>query len=158
MSRSLTALGMACVRFNFRGVGDSGGIYDEGKGEQDDLLAVIKWCRMQAPESPLCLAGFSFGAYVAAAVAQRCSPDCLITVSPPVTMFDLSTFTPPTCPWYVVQGTDDEIVSCEAVRAWVASLEPRPVMILLPGATHFFHGKLNILRDQLIGALQPILP
>lgn len=158
LSRALTSLGMASVCFNFRGVGGSGGIYDQGKGEQDDLLAVIEWCRMQAPEPHLCLAGFSFGAYVAAAVAQQYSPDYLITVSPPVSMFDLSLFTPPTCPWFVVQGTDDEIVSCEAVQAWVASLEPRPVMILVPAATHFFHGKLNILRDELIRALQPILP
>jgi alpha/beta superfamily hydrolase len=157
LSRTLTSLGMACVRFNFRGVGDSGGAYDGGRGEQDDLLAIIEWCRTQAPEAPVWLAGFSFGAYVAAAVGQRYPPDYLITVAPPVSMFDLSRFTPPPCPWVVVQGTDDDIVSYEAVETWVASMQPRPVLLLLSGATHFFHGKLNNLREQLVSVLQPML-
>jgi len=156
LSRTLTSLGMACVRFNFRGVGRSGGAYDQGQGEQEDLVAVIEWCRRQAHGSRLWLAGFSFGAYIAAVVAERCSPDCLITVSPPVRMFNPSTFNSPACPWYVVQGTEDEVVSCEAVQSWVASLQPRPALILLPGATHFFHGNLNNLHDRLISALEPL--
>lgn len=145
---------MESVRFNFRGVGASQGTYDQGRGEQDDLRAVIRWCRDQDADRPVWLAGFSFGAFVATAVATRTAPAGLINVAPPVRMIDFSGFSRPACPWYIVQGTEDEIVSFQAVKAWAARLTPPPELIVVEGATHFFHGRLNTLRERLQGALR----
>lgn len=147
---------MESVRFNFRGVGASAGTYDDGRGEQDDLRTVIQWCRDQDANRSVWLAGFSFGAFIATAVAAQEAPDCLVNVAPPVRMFDFSGFSRPACPWYIVQGTEDEIVSFQAVKDWAAAITPPPEMIIMEGATHFFHGKLNTLRDSLLDALGPI--
>lgn len=149
---------MESIRFNFRGVGASQGAYDQGRGEQDDLRAVVQWCRDQDATRPLWLAGFSFGAYVATAVAARETPSCLINVAPPVHMLDFTRVSRPACPWYIVQGTEDKIVSFQAVKAWAESLTPPPKLIIVEGATHFFHGRLNSLRERLQETLLPVVP
>lgn len=158
LAKTFSELGMQGVRFNFRGVGASAGVYDEGRGEQDDLRAVIQWCRTRDAALPVWLAGFSFGAFVAAAVAAQEVPACLVSVAPPVHMFDFAEFTRPACPWVVVQGTDDEVVPFQAVKEWSGSLRPPPQLIIMEGASHFFHGRLNDLREQLRQALEPVSP
>lgn len=153
LCRSFTELGRAAVRFNFRGAGTSEGAYDEGVGEVEDALAVVGWAREQFG-GECWLAGFSFGAAVALHAAARKQPGRLITVAPPVGRLPVATEKNPACPWLVVQGADDELVDADAVVEWVNELAPGPELLLLPGVDHFFHGKLTLLREQVLDWLR----
>lgn len=147
LAKTFVELGMATVRFNFRGVGKSAGEYDQGIGETDDALAMIKWLQTQLPQAKILLAGFSFGSYVAARAANVFPAEYLITIAPAVEHFDFTPLQNIHCPWLVVQGEQDEIVPPELVYQWAASRHPSPKVIRLPEVTHFFHGHLLTLRD-----------
>lgn len=148
--RALNQLGMPAVRFNFRGVGDSAGEFDQGKGETADALAVLGWARERWPDRPQVLAGFSFGAGVALRAATQIALARLITVAPAIRRIDLEDFVQPESPWLVVIGSKDELVDCDAVVDWLNRLEPGPELSVLEGAEHFFHGRLNELRDNIV--------
>ena len=150
LARALQELGLPTLRFNFRGVGESEGVYDEGRGESADALAVIHWGRARWPDTPLVLAGFSFGAMVALRIAAAAQPARLITVAPPVTRQQLQDIAPPLCPWLIVQGEADELVDYREVQAWAVRFNPPPLLRLLPGVDHFFHGRLHELRAAVI--------
>ena len=147
VARTLEQLGAPAIRFNFRGVGASAGSYDEGRGEAADALAVIAYGRRRWPDAALWLAGFSFGGAVAVRAAGEAGPQRLIAVAPGITTITVTDAAPPACPWLIVHGDLDEVVPLEAVRAWADTLSPAPQMRVLPGASHFFHGRLNELRD-----------
>lgn len=151
LAKTFAQQGARVVRFNFRGVGASQGEFAQGLGEQDDLLAVHAWLLTQWPNAPIWLAGFSFGAYVAAACESRIQPQRLVLVAPAVDMYPamqaLQLMTPG---WILVQGGQDEIVDPQAVEAWEATQQLRAVWLRLDEAGHFFHGKLNLLKDGLL--------
>ncbi|ALP54459.1 hypothetical protein Tel_15605 [Candidatus Tenderia electrophaga] len=146
LSRAGHELGLATLRFNYRGVGKSGGSYAEGEGETDDLLAVIDWLDETAQPPTVWLAGFSFGAYVAMRASSQRPVDQLITVAPAVHLLRFQGLAPPACPWLLLQGTADEIVPFEEVRAWIDKLETPPQTVYFEAAGHFFHGRLVELR------------
>lgn len=150
LSRSLNRLGVATLRFNFRGVGASEGAYDEGRGETEDALAAAAWLQERYPGAELWLGGFSFGAGIALKAAADLPVRQLISVAPPVERLDLDAIGVPDCPWLIVQGEDDEIVDADGVVDWVNRLPPGPRLVLLPETGHFFHGKLTLLRDVLL--------
>lgn len=158
IERALRELGLATVRFNFRGVGASEGSFDEGNGESDDLAAIVGWVREVRPGDVVWLAGFSFGSYVALRNAQRLDAAALITVAPPVGRWDFSRITLPECPWLVVQGEEDEVVDPAAVFDWIDSLAEPPQLVRMPETGHFFHRRLMDLRGLLKNALQSHLP
>jgi uncharacterized protein len=149
LARSLLQLGYRSVRFNFRGIGTSQGLWDAGRGEVDDALAVIGAHRLAG--QALVLAGFSFGAYVAAQAATRLleadKAERLILVGPAV-----QNFTVPSVPadTLVVHGEVDDVVPLAAVFDW-ARPQALPVTVL-PGAGHFFHGQLAVLKQIVISA------
>ncbi len=145
LDKALRELGVHTVRFNFRGVGDSEGSYDHGIGETDDLLAVHHWVTTVLPEHALWLAGFSFGSYVALRSANLLRPQALINIAPPVERYDFTVLPHPGCPWLVVMGTEDDVVSPQAVFAYVRQMQPQPLLKTLP-AGHFFHRKLIDLK------------
>jgi len=147
VARTLEQLGAPAIRFNFRGVGASAGSYDAGRGETADALAVVAYGRRRWPNAALWLAGFSFGGAVAVRAAGEAGPQRLIAVAPGITTITVTDAAPPACPWLIVHGDADEVVPLEAVRAWADTLSPAPQMRVLPGASHFFHGRLNELRD-----------
>ena len=147
VARALEQLGAPAIRFNFRGVGASAGSYDAGRGETADALAVVAYGRRRWPNAALWLAGFSFGGAVAVRAAGEAGPQRLIAVAPGITTITVTDAAPPACPWLIVHGDADEVVPLEAVRAWADTLSPAPQMRVLPGASHFFHGRLNELRD-----------
>jgi hypothetical protein len=142
IARKLAELGLATVRFNFRGVGASEGAYDDGRGETDDLLAVAAWLGRVCPDHALWLAGFSFGSYVALRAAPRLPVRQMILVAPPVSRWDFAALPAPGCPWLVVQGEADEIVDPQAVFAWVAAQAKPPTLVRMPDTGHFFHRRL----------------
>jgi alpha/beta superfamily hydrolase len=150
LARTFQELGMPTLRFNFRGVGQSAGEFDDGIGETDDALAVIEWGRKRWPRVPYWLAGFSFGAFVALRVSGRLAPERLITVAPPVQRFEFAPLRAPSCPWLLIQGDQDEIVDVGAVVAWAKRLSPMPDVVVLHGVGHFFHGRLQDLKDAVL--------
>ncbi|MCW9023919.1 MAG: alpha/beta fold hydrolase [Gammaproteobacteria bacterium] len=155
LASGLNELGVHTVRFNFRGVGGSQGEFDSGIGESEDLLAVKKWVEAALPGSPVWLAGFSFGAYVAYRSFTEFAAERLILVAPPVTMFEFTEIPEPDVPWIVIQGTDDEIIAAEAVSAWVEQRQHAPEYFLHEETGHFFHGRLNLLKESLKVAIEP---
>jgi len=158
LERSLLELGLATVRFNFRGVGKSEGVHDEGRGETDDVVTIAGWLRRERPGDVLWLAGFSFGSYVALRAAPLLDPAQLVLVAPPAGRWDFSELHKPSCPWLVVQGEDDEVVDPAAVFDWVGTLQPAPHLIRMPETGHFFHRRLMDLRGALKNALAANLP
>jgi len=155
LSRSVNELGMPAVRFNFRGVGISEGHFDGGVGEAEDALAITRWARQRYADSDVWLGGFSFGAMVACRAALTADAGQLITIAPPVArMAGLLEGRQPDCPWLIIQGDADEVVSCDGVVDWVNGLAPGPELIVLPGVDHFFHGRLTLLRETVVSRLR----
>ena len=137
LARAFVDLGYEAWRPNFRGVGASEGSFDEGRGEEQDLLAVY-----QALESsPVLLAGFSFGAAMQAKLATRVQAGRLVLVGVAVTGFAVP---PVPAGTLVIHGEQDETVPLAALLDWARPQE-LPV-VLVPGADHFFHRKLPVLR------------
>lgn len=141
-------LGMNTIRFNYRGVGNSVGSFDNGIGETNDVLSVISWAQNNFPDHQICLAGFSFGAYVSLRAATQTSIQLLISIAPPVTHGEINSLIP-SCPWIIVHGENDELFPMQSVIDWLSTLSSKPEFIRIPDASHFFHGKLIELRDEL---------
>lgn len=157
-ARALRELGATTVRFNFRGTGHSEGSYDEGRGETDDLRAVVAWVREQRPGHALWLAGFSFGAYVSIGAAAELKPDVLISIAPPAGRWDFASIALPTMPWLVIQGENDEIVEPQAVYDWLEKSKAQAELVRMPDTSHFFHRKLIDLRGAIKNGVKPYLP
>jgi alpha/beta superfamily hydrolase len=147
MARAFVQLGYRSVRFNFRGVGDTAGTHDEGRGETDDLLAVIAAHRADA--LPLALAGFSFGAYVTTLAAVRLPED---RRAERLLLVGASTqrATPAPVPddTVMIHGETDDVVPLSSALDW-ARPQQLPV-IVMPGVGHFFHGQLPQLRNLIV--------
>jgi hypothetical protein len=156
LARAFVALGYTCVRFNFRGVGGSEGQWDEGRGEIDDALAVLQ--AQRAPGQALVLGGFSFGAYVASQVAAQLADgrapggaaERLVLVGPAASRFDVAAVPADTL---VVHGEVDDVVPLSATLDW-ARPQSLPVVVV-PGAGHFFHGQLPLLKTLVTRAFAP---
>ena len=145
LARACLEAGYEAWRPNFRGVGHTEGAHDEGRGELEDLAAIVEHLRPQR----LVLAGFSFGAGVQVMLAQRVKCERLIVVGVAVTRFQLPPAPPGTL---VIHGENDETVPLAAVLDW-ARPQDLPV-VLIPGADHFFHRKLQPIRTLVHAALQ----
>lgn len=151
LARSFVQIGFRAVRFNFRGVGGSEGAWDEGRGEVDDALAVI--AAQRDPTVPFMLAGFSFGAYVAAQAALSLPGDAkpvrMVLVGPSTQAQRMAQVPANTL---VIHGETDDVVPLSATFDW-ARPQALPV-IVFPGVGHFFHGQLGLLRDVVVRQLQ----
>ena len=154
LARAFVQCGWQAVRFNFRGVGVSAGVYDEGRGEAADMLSVVA---QVAPEGPLALAGFSFGAFVTSHVAQALhaerSLDKLVLVGTAASRFSVAPVAPE---WHertlVLHGEQDDTVTLSSVMDW-ARPQTLPVTVI-PGVEHFFHGQLPLLKSLVVRHLQ----
>ena len=147
LARSFVRSNFAVLRFNFRGTEGSDGVYDNGVGELDDALAAMAWMRQQKTEVPLWLAGFSFGAAIAVRAAVARDVGGLISVAPAIYRFAGNLNNQPECPWLIIQGDEDELVEIDETVNWVDSLDAGPELLVVPGAEHFFHGRLHELRE-----------
>jgi len=157
-ARAMRELGVTTLRFNFRGVGQSAGTFDDGNGERDDLRAVAAWVREQRPGDRLWLAGFSFGAYVALRAASELRPDLLISIAPPAARWDFDSIELPAMPWLVIQGEADEVVDPQAVYAWLDTIKAQVELVKMPDTSHFFHRKLMDLRGAIKNGVKQYLP
>ena len=152
LARAFVQMGWRSVRFNFRGVGASGGDWDEGRGEVDDALAVI--AHFRRPAQPWLLAGFSFGAYVASQAAAQLPDDArparMVLVGPSTQKQVMAQVPADTV---VIHGETDDVVPLSATLDW-ARPQSLPV-IVFPGVGHFFHGQLARLKSVVVQQLRP---
>ena len=154
VARAFVQAGWTAIRFNFRGVGLSEGAYDEGRGECEDLLAVLS---QVAPDGAYALGGFSFGAYVAARALERLhparDPGHVVLVGTAAARFTV----PPVPPalhdrTLVIHGEQDDTVALQTVLDW-ARPQSLPVTVV-PGVEHFFHGQLPLLKSLVLRHLR----
>lgn len=153
LARCFEELDAAVVRFNFRGVGASAGIYAHGLGEREDAAAAAVWLRTRWPDAALFLAGFSFGGMIGASIATELDARGLVSVAPP--LHRLGRAVPlPQCPWLLVQAGQDDVVDTNAVREWLQTRGAVPREVLLQDAGHFFHGRLKELGQIVVEFLR----
>ena len=141
LAKAFFALDYCALRLNFRGVGGSDGVFDEGRGELEDFTALVDYGRKNYGRTGLAIGGFSFGGYVAAAAAEKLSPDQLVLAAPAVGRFPVGSVQPNAL---VVHGEEDDVVPLKDVLDW-ARPQQLPVTVF-PGAGHFFHGALVTLQ------------
>lgn len=142
LARAFTDLGFATLRFNFRGVGESAGSYDEGRGETLDAIAAANFMLGEFGDLPLIMSGFSFGGYVQARAALDRHPRKLVLIAPAVDRFEMPEVSADTL---LIHGDQDDVVELDAILQW-AHPQHLPIVVLA-GAGHFFHGRLTQLRD-----------
>lgn len=154
LMRAARDKGASVVRFNFRGVGRSGGEHDQGRGEIDDCLAVIDWARQEMPSPALWVMGFSFGGYVAAAAASRLDspPEHLVLVAPSVERLPFAELLPLPVAATVMMGEADDVVASSAVFDMLEGRQDVEV-VRFAETGHFFHGRLVELKDAVEQAL-----
>ena len=148
LARAFVQCGWRAVRFNFRGVGASEGAYDDGRGEQTDMLSVIEQTAL--PGQTLALAGFSFGAYVTSHALARTwgtrAIDKVVLVGVAASRFQVAALPSEAHDaTLVLHGEQDDTVELHSVMDW-ARPQSLPVMVI-PGVEHFFHGQLPLLKS-----------
>jgi alpha/beta superfamily hydrolase len=150
LARTFVALGYATARFNFRGVGESEGVHDEGRGEVDDMAVMLAHMQEQYPGLPVALSGFSFGTFVQAQLQQR-----LIAEARPAERLALVgtaagkwPMPPVPADTILIHGELDDTITLAQVFDWARPLDI-PV-IVIPGADHFFHRRLGHIKNLVI--------
>ena len=147
LARTFTGLGYAAVRMNFRGVGQSEGVYDTGLGETDDMEVLLKAMRQRYPDLPLALAGFSFGSFVQARLQQRLQEQGLplqrlVLVGAAAGKWDMPAIPAESI---LIHGELDDTIPLSAVLDW---LRPQDIPVtVIPGADHFFHRRLHHIKN-----------
>lgn len=154
LARAFVQCGWQAVRFNFRGVGATEGVYDEGRGELQDLLAVVQ---QVAPQGTLALAGFSFGAFVTSHAVQALWPqraiEKIVLVGTAASRFTVADIPPEAhASTLTLHGEQDDTVPLAAVMDW-ARPQTLPVTVI-PGGGHFFHGQLPLLKSLVVRHLR----
>ncbi len=157
LARAFVQCGWRAVRFNFRGVGATEGVHDAGRGEAQDLLAVIAHCTQDQEAVPLALAGFSFGSFVVShaveALGPAQAPQQLVLVGTAASRFSVAPIAEDLhARTLVVHGELDDTVPLADVMNW-ARPQTLPVTVI-PGGSHFFHGQLPLLRSLVVRHLQ----
>ena len=158
LARAFVACGWTAVRFNFRGVGGTAGVHDEGRGELEDLLAVVRQVAPEGPGAvPIALAGFSFGAFVTSHALARLWPErpveSAVLVGTAASRFNVADVPAEAhLRTLVVHGEADDTVPLSAVMDW-ARPQTLPVTVV-PGGGHFFHGQLPLLKGLVMRHLQ----
>lgn len=142
--------GFTTLRFNFRGTGGSTGMYDNGQGEQKDLLAALKFLADQGCQT-LFLAGYSFGSRInASVVAEGYEVADHIMISPPVAFMSFDDITTLPSTGLIVTGQNDEIAPPDRIRSHIGRWGISPRFEIIPGCDHFYSGSLSRLRQCLL--------
>lgn len=158
LQRTARDAGFITLRFNYRGTGSSAGTHDMGSGEVDDAQAAANWLRIKHPGMPLTLLGFSFGGFVAAALAGRlersgAALSHLFMCAPAVMRLSAEHALPAQVPMTVIQPEADEVVEPQAVYDWSEQLSRPHELLKVAECGHFFHGKLTDLKDLVLPRL-----
>ena len=149
-AKALARTGCAVLRFNFRGVGRSEGVWDEGRGELDDFRAAVDFMVDRFPGVELWAAGFSFGSYVALTSGAEDDRICtLIGIAPPVNRYDFSIAKRSTKPKFIIHGEADELIPLKQVREFYAQLADPKELVEIDRANHLFDGQVGEVADAL---------
>jgi uncharacterized protein len=153
-TKALASLGCVVLRFNFRGAGRSEGTFDNAAGELEDFRAGLDFMAGHHPGTELWAAGFSFGAYIAlTAGARDARVTTLIGIAPALQMYDFSEVRASPKPKYFVHGERDEICPLPHMQAFFAELPEPKGMVVVPGATHLFTGKVEEVGRAIVAML-----
>ena len=149
MYQSFVQRGFSTLRFNFRGVGRSQGIYDRGEGELSDAAAALDWLQSVNANAPYCwIGGFSFGAWICMQLLMR-RPEItgFVSVAPPANMFDFSFLAPCPASGLIINGAADDVVPPESVKKLVDKLSQQKGIVIdhkvVSGANHFFTNQID---------------
>jgi len=164
LARTFRDLSVPSLRFNFRGVGQSDGVFDNGAAESEDMCYLATLLQSLFPaDKPrdvagckFILAGFSFGSYVTYSAAEFIKPIALISIAPPVTHYNYQSYHV-TMPWIVVQGDEDEVIASSIVYDFFEKITPPVTLLRFENTTHYFHGQLVALRERLMPEIAKIL-
>lgn len=150
LARTFVTLGYAVARFNFRGVGESEGVHDNGIGEVDDMKIMYDHMRERYPNLPVTLTGFSFGTFVQAQLAQRLAQEGLPVERLVLVGSAAGKWAMPDVPadTILIHGEQDDTITLQQVFDWARPLDI-PVTVI-PGADHFFHRKLGHIKNLVI--------
>ena len=147
-AKAMPRIGVAALRFNFRGVGSSAGTFDSGPGEKDDFRAALAYVEQRFSELPIWAAGMSFGSWIAMTVgAEDARVSLLLAIAPPVDRYDFSVLKTCTLPKFIVHGESDELISIKEIRRFYAQIpEPRE-LVTIEDANHLFEGKTSMVGE-----------
>ncbi len=146
LARAFNDVGIPSLRFNFAVSVPARALTMRGAEKSTTRWAAVRYCAERWSQAQLWLAGFSFGAAIAVRASLVARPAGLIAVAPAVDRLDISAVVP-TCPWLVLLGDADDVVSPQRMLEWAGSLKPAPAIEVLAGAGHYFHGRLPQLHD-----------
>jgi alpha/beta superfamily hydrolase len=147
-AKALARIGVATLRFNFRGVGRSPGTFDAGPGEKEDYRAGLDFMEGRYPGLPLWGAGFSFGSWIALTVgADDPRVRLLLGIGVPVDRYDFATLKQSDKPKFIIHGEEDELISIKNVRRFYSELNEPKELVVIEGADHLFDGKTAEVGD-----------
>ena len=147
-AKAMPRIGVAALRFNFRGVGRSAGTFDSGPGEKDDFRAALAFVHDRYPDLPIWAAGMSFGAWVAMTVgAEDARVSLLLGIAPPVDRYDFDGLRTCTLPKFIVHGESDELISIKEIRKFYAQLPEPKELVTIEDANHLFEGKTSLVGE-----------
>ena len=147
-AKAMPRIGVAAVRFNFRGVGRSGGTFDAGPGEKDDFRAAIAFAQERFPDVPIWAAGMSFGSWIAMTVgAEDSRVSLLLGVAPPVDRYDFEALKTCTLPKFIIHGESDELISIKEIRKFYSQLPEPKELVVIEDANHLFEGKTSMVGE-----------
>jgi alpha/beta superfamily hydrolase len=155
-ARAFARIGCPVLRFNFRGVGLSGGVFDEGRGECDDFTAAVDFMVSQYPNVPrVWAAGMSFGSWVAMTTGARDRRiSALIGIAPPVNKYDFSAVVSAAKPTFLIHGELDELVPAKDVRRFYGQLSEPKELAIIDAANHLFDGHVAEVGEAVADLLQ----
>ena len=154
LARTFKELNIPSLRFNFRGVGRTEGIYDAGLGESEDMVLLANKLLQEQPNTHLMFAGFSFGSYVAYRAAAECPHELLISIAPPVHHYDFNEFELNSAPWIIAVGEEVELVAVQDVLDFIDQSTADITLLKFANTSHFFHGKLIELKSRLLDIIR----
>jgi hypothetical protein len=147
-AKAMPRIGVAALRFNFRGCGLSAGVFDAGAGEKDDFRAAIPFVAERFPDVPIWAAGMSFGSWVAMTVgAEDARVSLLLGIAPPVDRYDFDVLRTCTLPKFIVHGESDELISIKEVRKFYAQIPEPKELATIEDANHLFEGKTSLVGE-----------
>jgi len=147
-AKSMPRIGVAALRFNFRGVGGSAGTFDAGPGEKEDFKAAISFMSERYPDLPIWAAGMSFGSWIAMiAGAEDARVSLLLGIAPPVDRYDFDALKTCTLPKFIIHGEADELISIKDVRKFYSQLPEPKELVTIEDANHLFEGKTSLVGE-----------
>lgn len=147
-AKALPRIGVAVLRFNFRGVGRSAGTFDAGPGEKDDFRAAISFLHDRYPDLPIWAGGMSFGSWIAMTTgAEDARVSLLLGIAPPVDRYDFDALKTCTLPKFIIHGESDELISIKEIRKFYAQLPEPKELVTIEDANHLFEGKASMVGE-----------